>query len=367
MASSRLVAVDLFAGAGGLTLGARRAGFDVRLAVELNPDATSTYRKNHPATDLLQLDARDVTGQELLVRLAGRRPDLLMACAPCQGFCSLTIGSSHEDPRNRLIAEVARLVEETKPRAVFMENVPGLATRGSQLFGSLLERLRDAGYLAQWWNVQMADYGIPQRRRRLVLLAGHGFLIDLPAPTHARTPDTSGGRAPWKTLRDTLPPLETPCTLRAAWQRGGPRAFDWHVVRNLQPATRERLEAAKPGSMRFSLDDSLLPECHRRGYTGFRNVYMRMQWDAPAPTITAGCTTPAKGRFGHPDPRRTTISVREAAFIQTFPITFRIETDKIDTACSLIGNAVPPKFAAAVTRHVSAAVREHGAKTKRTP
>ena len=357
MADPHRVAVDIFAGAGGLTLGARRAGLDVRIAVELNPDASATYRKHSPATHLLECDVRDVTGSQLLKLLPGGRVDLLMGCAPCQGFCSLTARSGHQDPRNQLISEMARLVEEVSPTALFMENVPGLALRGRILFESLLQRLRRAGYLPQWWNVQMANYGIPQLRRRLVLLAGRGFFIDLPQPTHARVPLESQGLQPWQTLRDALTPLPEPApSLRLAWKHGGPRALNWHVVRDLQPQTRKRLQAATPGSMRFALDDGLLPECHRAGYTGFRNVYMRMQWDTPAPTITAGCTTPAKGRFGHPDPRRTTISVHEAALIQTFPKTFQIETDKIDVACSLVGNAVPPDFADVVIRHIAAQI-----------
>ncbi len=365
MTDGNLVAVDVFAGGGGLTLGARRAGFDVRVAIEVDEEVSATYRKNHPNTHLMRRDARNVAGQEMLV-LSGKPPDLLMGCAPCQGFCSLTIRSEREDPRNQLISEMARLVEETAPESVFMENVPGLVSRGSDLFDALLQRLQKAGYVPQWWNVEMADYGIPQRRRRLVLLAGRGFPIDLPRPTHARVPSQSTGRKAWRTLREALPAQEPACSLSMARKRGGPRAVDWHVVRDLQPKTIKRLRAATPGSMRFALDEDLLPKCHRDGYTGFRNVYMRMQWNAPAPTITAGCTTPAKGRFGHPDHRRTTISVREAALIQTFPRTFQIETDKIEVACSLIGNAVPPWFAETVTRHVAAMLREHAATKERT-
>jgi len=119
----------------------------------------------------------------------------------------------------------------------------------------------------------------------------------------------------------------------------------WHVVRDLRQQTKARLRAALPGRARFELDDDLLPECHQNGYQGFRNVYGRMSWEKPSPTITGGCTTPAKGRFGHPDRRRTTISVREAALLQTFPARFDFVTDSIDAACEIIGNAVPPVFA----------------------
>jgi DNA (cytosine-5)-methyltransferase 1 len=354
-----LTAVDLFAGAGGLSLGARWAGFDVRVAVEIDERFTPTYRKNHPKGLLLQKDIRRITGKELLNTLPDQRIDLLMGCAPCQGFCSLTIKNRRVDPRNSLVAEMARLVEETLPVAVLMENVPGLALRGSRLISAFLKRLRAIGYEAAWWNVQMADYGVPQKRRRLVLLAGRGFAIDMPAPTHARVP--RDGLKRWLTLRDAIHGETPPKRLSAVRKRGGPTSVNWHVVRDLLPETRARLRAARPGHMRVELSDNLLPRCHKDGYDGFRNVYMRMAWDAPSPTITAGCTTPAKGRFGHPDRRRTTISVREAATIQTFPNSFRFDTENLDVACEMIGNAVPPLFAKRLASHVHRSILEYGA------
>lgn len=293
-----------------------------------------------------------MTGAELLDLAPNRRIDLLMGCAPCQGFCSLTSRQQRQDPRNVLISEMARLVEETKPAAVLMENVPGLALRGSSLFSPFLDRLMTAGYEIDWWTVQMADYGVPQNRRRLVLLAGRGFSIDLPSPTHARK--ACATRKRWRTLRDAIYGERVPRRL----SQKHPKEANWHVVRDLHPQTLARLLATDPGQMRFELDEALLPVCHQRGYRGFRNVYMRMSWDAPAPTITAGCTTPAKGRFGHPERRRTTISVREAATIQTFPKSFRFETDKIDLMCEMIGNAVPPLFAERLASQVHLAISE---------
>jgi DNA (cytosine-5)-methyltransferase 1 len=115
----------------------------------------------------------------------------------------------------------------------------------------------------------------------------------------------------------------------------------------------------------MDLADHLLPECHQSGYDGFRNVYMRMSWDSPSPTITAGCTTPAKGRFGHPDRRRTTISVREAATLQTFPRSFRFQTESLDVACEMIGNAVPPLFAECLGAHLRATILKNCAKLKK--
>lgn len=359
MSIPRLTAVDVFAGAGGLSLGMRRARFDIKAAVEIDPDAVATYKKNHRGVQVIDRDVKEVSPKDILRANAGKPPSLLMGCAPCQGFCSLTRKWQRLDPRNDLVLELSRLVEATLPDAVFMENVPGLAVEGKPLFDRFLRSLRSAGYYAQWWIVQMADYGVPQNRRRLVLLAGRGFSIALPQPTHSRSPDVGSGLKPWRTLRDAIGGRRAPVTLGRSRKSGGPSALNWHVVRDLQEQTKERLRAARPGSTWLDYDESLRPACHRGNYDGFRNVYGRMSWNQLPVTITAGCTTPAKGRFGHPDRRRTTISVREAAAIQTFPDSYKLVTEKIDRACDLVGNAVPPLFAQRVGVQIHQAVNEH--------
>src|SRR5689334_6320316 len=151
-----LTAVDLFSGAGGLSLGARRGGFSIAAAVEVDSRITPTYRRNHPGTLVFEKDIRDLTGAELLEATPHGRIDLLMGCAPCQGFCSLTIKNRRRDPRNQLVSEMARLVEETAPAAVVMENVPGLAIRGKHLLSAFSNRLKKHGYMVTWSNVQMA-------------------------------------------------------------------------------------------------------------------------------------------------------------------------------------------------------------------
>jgi DNA (cytosine-5)-methyltransferase 1 len=335
------VAVDVFSGAGGLTLGLKRAGFRVAAAVEIEGHAFATYKTNHPEVRAIKQDVRTVRGRHLRV-LAGGAIDLLAGCPPCQGFSSLTNTSSKRDPRNNLVLEMARLVEETKPRAVMMENVPGLADRGKRLFNRFLKTLEALNYRYTWDVLQVADFGVPQNRRRLVLVAGRGFDLALPAPTHHRTGE--GGLPRWKTLRDVISGMGPATLLEESWEKGGPLRFNWHVVRRLSPDNIARLRKTKPGASRADLPKSLRPACHKTADEGYTNVYGRMSWGQLPVTITGGCTTLSKGRFGHPSQLRT-ISVREAARIQTFPDDYVFDTPYMEYVCGMIGNALPCDFA----------------------
>ena len=343
-----LHAVDIFAGAGGLTLGLKRAGFEVTSAVELDPHAFATYKANHPEVNAFRQDVRTIRGRSLLSVSKGVI-DIVAGCPPCQGFSSLTHKNPGVDPRNLLVNELARLVAEIRPRAVMMENVPLLAKRGKGVFKSFLARLTKLGYQSTWGVLQVADFGIPQFRRRLVLLAGKGFSIDLPEPTHSRKADSDLPR--WKTLRDAISDMECPVDLKFANDNGGPRCFNWHVVRNISQLNLERLKHALPGKMRALLPKQLRPHCHKNKDNGFVNVYGRMSWDQVPVTITSGFATLSKGRFGHPvEPR--TISIREAARIQTFPDDYIFDCEYIEPVTSMIGNALPCSFAEVVALQV---------------
>lgn len=357
MTTRTIYAADLFSGCGGLTLGLKKAGLSVCVAVENDARVIPTYSANHPQTHIIGDDIRNVAGRDLLAKTPRGRIDVLVGCAPCQGFSSLTRKHKREDPRNDLVLEMARLVEETEPQVVAMENVPGLAQHGRHLLDEFLLRLRKLGYYSDWRVLQMADFGVPQNRRRLVLTAGRGFVVPLPDATHSKDPRE--GLKPWISLRNAIGTFKAPPRLSATRKLGGPIAVNWHVVRDLKPITKERLRAAIPGETWLSVPERLRPECHQGKYVGFTNVYQRMMWDQLSVTMTSGCTVPAKGRFGHPDRRRTTISVREAATLQSFPKKYKFVSDHIDHVCDMIGNAVPPLFGERLGCRVTEALLAH--------
>jgi DNA (cytosine-5)-methyltransferase 1 len=246
--------------------------------------------------------------------------------------------------------EMARLVKEIRPRAVMMENVPGLADRGKRLFNRFLRALEELNYRYTWDILQVANYGVPQNRRRLVLLAGRDVELSLPKPTHHRM--GAGGLPTWKTLRDVIFDMESPTLLADSRKHGGPQRVNWHVVRRLSPENIARLRKARPGESRAKLPKSLRPDCHKNVDKGYCSVYGRMAWDHLPVTITGGCTTFSKGRFGHPSELRT-ISVREAARIQTFPDDYVFDTPFMEYVCQMIGNALPCDFAETLAASVA--------------
>lgn len=342
-------AAELFAGGGGLAQGLRDAGVRPVAAVELDDGAADIFEVNHPEVELFRKDVRAVTGKELLAASPTGRVDILAACPPCQGFSTLTTKYRRSDPRNFLVAEVARITRELQPAALMLENVPGLAGRGKPILDALIEDLEVDGYLVNWSVLQVANYGVPQTRRRLVLLAGKGFSIPMPDATHSQR--AIHGLPRWRTLRDVLTVAAEPVRVDEAVKSGGFHTADWHVVRKLGKANLDRLKHAIPGKGRGELPRHLRPACHQDHDDGFSNTYGRMEWDQPSSTITAGCLSPSKGRFGHPEELRT-ISLREAALIQTFPRRYRFDSGRIDSSCSVVGNALPCMFAEAIARRV---------------
>lgn len=330
-----LKAIDLFSGAGGLSLGLESAGFDVLLAVDSWGIAVDSYTKNfgHAAlcADLSQLSTDQILEA---AGISSGQADLVVGGPPCQGFSVQRIGHD-EDDRNQLVLRFGEIVTEARPRAFMMENVAGLlGRRGKSLAQVFVSRLESAGYKVSLGLVNALDYGVPQNRRRVVIL---GHRLDSPAFDIAdvRT-------SPSMTVRDAIGDLP------AAAAPGSKYASDMlHIESRLSDLNRTRISLIPPGGGFEDLPLELRAACHRNGASvvGHRGVYGRLHPDQPAGTITARFDSFTRGRFGHPLEARN-LTLREGARLQTFPDEFLFLGNREEVAAQ-IGNAVPPRMAEA--------------------
>ena len=330
---SDLTAIDLFSGCGGLSLGLKRGGFRVVAAVEIDPKAQATYGLNHPKVRLYGDDIRGVDPADVL-RAAGLRSgqlDLLAGCPPCQGFSRLRTRNkktSVTDCRNGLMRDFMRFVKIMNPKTVMLENVPGLEKDGR--FTRMRNELRSLGYGVVVHVLDAADYGVPQRRKRLIMLASRVHQPAVAAKSRGRI------------------------TVREALRGSGARSTTRDLLHALPENRCERVRALiaripRNGGSRSDLGRAHQLACHKRS-DGFSDIYGRMAWDDVAPTITSGCHNPSKGRFLHPTLNRT-ITLREAAVLQGFPKSYRFDVTHGKEAIALmIGNALPPPFIAAHAR-----------------
>ena len=327
-----LTAIDLFCGAGGLTLGLKQAGFSVLAAVEIDAFACETFRANHPEVICLEQDIQSISPSDLRRKVGLRKGELslLAGCPPCQGFSTLRTrrkSRSVKDDRNGLLFEFQRFVAEFLPRALMMENVPALA--GDARMTRLLRGLKELGYVASDKSVQVldaADYGVPQRRKRMIMqLARRGTIGE-------------STTVPRITVKQAL--------ARASLKDVGHSGDSLHdyIPRRGEKAIQIIKAIPKNGGSRSSLPENLVLACHKRRPNCFRDVYGRMSWDDVAPTMTGGCGNPSKGRFLHPEEDRA-ISLREAAIFQTFPVDYKFSIrGGRDRVALMIGNALPPEF-----------------------
>lgn len=322
-----LTAVDLFSGCGGLSLGLAQAGFVVAAAVEIDRKAQETYKLNHPKVRLYSQDIRTIDPTQLM-KEAGLKAgdlDLLAGCPPCQGFSRLRTKNKQTaaaDPRNDLVAEFARFVQVLMPKTVMMENVPALANDDG--FTKMRARLEDLGYDVVVQVLDAADYLVPQRRKRLIMLASRIHAPQVASKARFRV-----------TVRQAFAGIDAPSNTKDKL----------HAMRENRSEAVRALIASIPknGGSRSDLGAEQQLACHKRT-DGFRDVYGRMAWNDVSPTITSGCHNPSKGRFLHPSFNRT-ITLREAALLQGFPkdYVFDVSHGK-ESIALMIGNALPPPF-----------------------
>lgn len=336
--------VDLFCGAGGMTHGFIKEGLPVIAGIDVDPACRYPFEHNNNGAKFIEADIQDLSGTTISRLFPKSYIKILAGCAPCQPFSSYTNtlkdSDKEKDTKWGLLNEFARLVEEIRPEIVTMENVIQLTKR--QVFHDFVESLVKLGYHVTKYEVYCPEYGVPQNRKRLVLLASLFGKISLIKPTHS--PES------FKTVRKTigcLPPIEA----------GSASKKDrLHKASRLSERNFERIRASKPGGTWRDWDSTLVAECHKRttGKT-YPGVYARMEWDKPSPTITTQCYGFGNGRFGHPEQDRG-ISLREAAMLQTFPRCYRFVPPRdpviIKAIGRMIGNAVPVRLGKIVARSI---------------
>jgi DNA (cytosine-5)-methyltransferase 1 len=338
-----VAAIDLFCGAGGLTHGLENAGVNVAFGVDLDPSCNYPYEANNRAKFLLK-SVSDVSGDEINTIFDISKFSLLAGCAPCQPFSKYRLGKSDEsDDRWNLLAQFQRLVIETNPDIVTMENVPRL--QRESVFSSFVDSLESQGYHVWHRVVNCSDHGVPQQRERLVLLASRLGSLSLNPTTRRKTVKEAIGKLPAIGAGETC------------------KKDLLHQASELSPLNYRRIKASTPGGTWRDWDDELVAKCHKKksGKT-YPSVYGRMSWDQPSPTVTTQFFGFGNGRFGHPEQHRA-LSLREGAILQSFPKTYKFskpgEPVYRKTIGRLIGNAVPVKLGEAIGKCVIAHVEIH--------
>lgn len=347
------VAVDLFCGAGGLTRGLLDAGIPVVAGYDNDQDCRFPYEKNNEPAVFFKKDVSEVDGVELARHYPEGSTRILVGCAPCVTFSRYTQGLNRSrDPKWSLLRQFARLVTELNPDIVSMENVPEL--QHHSIFDEFLRTLRDEGYHfsddAEERVVYCPDYGMPQHRSRLVVLASRLGPIKMLRPTHSAKKH--------RTVRDALSRLDE---LEAG---GRSRKDRLHRASTLSDLNLKRIRKSKPGGSWRDWPEDLVAECHKEetGET-YGSVYGRMEWDRPSPTITTQFFGFGNGRFGHPEQDRA-LSLREGAILQSFPKHYKFVAPRTQVSIKrvgrMIGNAVPVRLGKAIGRSIKAHLKQHG-------
>lgn len=329
----RTSTIDLFCGIGGLSYGLKEAGLEIDAGIDLDSSCKFAYETNINS-HFLTKDISTVTGDDLRNYWKKGSISILVGCAPCQPFSthSNKLKDKHKSNKWFLLSEFKRLIIESNPIIISMENVPNLANQ--DIFEEFVAALQSLNYHVSFSNVYCPDYGIPQKRRRLVLLASLLGDIKLISPTHSKENYVS-----IKQVIQSLPEI------KAGEQD---KTDPLHICRALSPINLKRIKASKPNGTWLDWDESLKLNCHKKkSGKSYKSVYGRMSWNEPSPTITTQFYNFGTGRFGHPEQDRA-LSIREGALLQTFPVDYQFFKDPQEISTTTlgvhIGNAVPVKL-----------------------
>ncbi len=331
-------AIDLFSGAGGLHIGFENAGFEIKLCIDNNDIVEKTHKRNFPNIPIINRDINQIPTSEIREYLEGINVDVIIGGPPCQGFS--TIGHrvssnpekrSKKDPRNELVLTYARIINEIRPKFIIMENVKGILTlENGAYLRNVLSILTRAGYKAEYKLINMADYGIPEVRERVIIIGNRiGMPVSFPAPDHSDNPKDN--LLPWKNCWDVLKDLE---------KMPDNPSFN-HVALKHTEKNIERYKLIPEGGR---LPEDELPE--RLYRKNFGNTYKRLARNRPALTMV-----PGNDAFPiHPTLNRS-LTVREAARIQTFPDSMIFEGNRRQQGHQ-VGNAVPPIFSEKLAKFI---------------
>ena len=343
--------VDLFCGIGGLTCGLNNCGLKVKAGFDIDENCRYPYEYNNKAKFICK-DIKKVTANDIKRFYSKKSIKVLAGCAPCQPFsqmsCKYHKNGRDRDSRYDLLLEFARLVKETQPDIVSMENVPII--KKTNVFNQFLNTLLDNSYSVDFKTVYCPDYGIPQNRRRFLLLAAKNRNIKILEATH--------NKSNYVTVRDTIYNLpEVKC--------GEIDKDDvLHQTAKLSDLNLKRIKHSKPGGSWLDWPLNLRCECHKKetGRT-YTSVYGRMSWDSVSPTITTQFYCYGTGRYGHPEQDRA-LTLREGALLQTFPINYKFaEPGKSITLKNIareIGNAVPVKLGEVIGNSILEFIKNGG-------
>lgn len=338
--------VDLFCGIGGLSYGLKMENFKIAAGYDIDEKCRYAFEANNDC-DFYATDVANLTSADLQKHYKDSKVKILVGCAPCQPFSSYTFKNKEKDnDKWGLLYHFSRLIKETKPDIVSMENVAQLLNfKKAPVFDDFISDLKRQGYFVHFEIVNCPDYGMPQNRKRLVLLASKLGEIKLIEKTH--TPEN------YVTVQDTigkLPEINDGEICKDDWM---------HQARKLDPINKRRIKSTPYGGGWKDWPEELMLACHKKdsGKT-YSSVYGRMKWEEPSPTITTHCVGYGNGRFGHPVQDRA-ISLREAALLQTFPMEYKFFDEKEQTSTVMmarqLGNAVPVRLGEIIGK----SIKEH--------
>jgi len=342
--------IDLFCGIGGLSYGLFKEGFNIKAGIDISESCKYAFETNCKSKFICE-DISEMKKNDLKKLFTENSLKILVGCAPCQPFSLYT--SKHDktkDKRWQLLYKFTELINEIKPEIISMENVPRLVNfKKAPVFEDFVNNLKQQGYNVDYKLVYCPDFGIPQKRKRLVLLASKLGKIALISPTHSKEN--------YVTVRKAIGKMEK-------LKSGEISKYDFvHRANKLSELNLNRIRQSIPGgSWRRDWDDNLKLKCHKRKKGGtYVSVYGRMVWDEPSPTMTTFCTGFGNGRFGHPEQDRA-ISLREAAILQTFPKKYKFAKNatslKNSFVAKQIGNAVPPKLGKVIGQSIKLHLNE---------